>query len=295
MSEILFLFGEMDNRFRPLVNAVRYWGSVSRLTRSTPAPCPNITNFSLTLLVVFYLQNCKPSILPTLNEMMRAARPEVDRRLLNDTEFTFLRDPTMFKERCRHNQESLEDLFIGFLHFIESFPFPDKSISIITGQSKRRAVDMWPLFIQNPLEPMLNVSRNVNVQEVTRLGMEARNALFQLDSRENHGDSWGLLSLLSSTSKDMKIKRAFHATQHGPKDASFMLNFEDLLHSEADETGAVKSNSPPSESTKNQKDPSTKMLTNDVRHRINKPMSRRNSNNSSKAASAAHIVKSRWK
>lgn len=200
MSEMLYLFGEMDSRFRTLVTTVRYWAATTGLTN--PNPGPYITNFALNLLVVFYLQTCTLPILPTLNEMMSLARPKIDRRWIeDDIECTFLRDPSPFRERAQLNQSSFEDLFIGFLHFIESFNFSEKGLSVFWGKPLRKS-DSSPMHVENPLERELNVCKNVGMREATRLVMEARNTLYHLETREK--GTWGLL-VLSSTVDSSKI------------------------------------------------------------------------------------------
>ena len=66
---------------------------------------------------------------------------------------------------------------------------------MITGNASRK-LDSKPLYVQNPLERELNVSRNVNLKELTRVVMEARNSLYILETREHQTPgNWGLLSL----------------------------------------------------------------------------------------------------
>jgi len=69
MSELLHLYGEIDWRVRPLVIAIRQWAKSQKITYESPGPW--ITNFSLTLLVLFYLQQKK--ILPSLNILKMCA------------------------------------------------------------------------------------------------------------------------------------------------------------------------------------------------------------------------------
>jgi poly(A) RNA polymerase len=74
MSELLYILGEVDWRVRPLVFAVRSWACEIGLTNPTPGRW--ITNFSLTLLVLFYLQQQHGKfspVLPTLNTMISLA------------------------------------------------------------------------------------------------------------------------------------------------------------------------------------------------------------------------------
>lgn len=226
MSELLYLYGEMDWRFRPLVTAVRHWAAWTRLTDIVPSP--RITNFTLTLLVVFHLQRCTPPILPTLNEMMGKARPGVDRRTSNDVDCTFLRDPAEFRKRSRQNQDSLEDLFLGFLRFVESFQFGERGVSIVSAKASRKT-DSKPLYVQNPLERELNVSRNVNLKELTRLVMEARNALFILETKEGHDAvNWGLLALPRAE----KVRRV---NQKSSANTFTQLDVKDLFAKNDDE------------------------------------------------------------
>lgn len=194
MSELLYLFGEIDARFRPLVTAVRHWGSTTKLTNAIPGA--TITNFTLTLLVAFYLQRCTPAILPSFNEMITCARPKIDSRNTTDIDCTFLRDPSIFKKRSSQNKQSLEELFVGFLKFVEAFNFEDHGLSIIWGDVMKKP-DRCPLYVQNPLERELNVSKNVSIKEVLHLGMEARNTLFQMES--SSGEHWGLLAIPRAT------------------------------------------------------------------------------------------------
>lgn len=227
MSELLYLYDKIDWRFRPLVTAVRHWGAWARLTDMVPGP--RITNFTFTLMVVFFLQRRSPAILPTLSEMTKLARPQVDTRQTNDIDCTFLRDPTMFQERGRLNQESLEDLFVEFLRFIESFDFNEQSVSIVTGSASRK-FDSKPLYVQNPLERELNVSRNVNLKELTRVVMEARNALYILETQEDLGPTnWGLLAL----------PRAERVRRMNPKTSHYnhltQIDIKDLFSTDSDE------------------------------------------------------------
>lgn len=69
MSEILYLFGSIDDRVRPLVFTIRKWADEVGLTNSSPGRW--ITNFSLTLLVLAFLQRTPVSspILPSLNSI----------------------------------------------------------------------------------------------------------------------------------------------------------------------------------------------------------------------------------
>lgn len=70
MSELLYTFGNIDWRVRPLVFTVKKWAAEVNLTN--PIPGRWITNFSLTILVLFYLQQIK--MLPSMDELVKKSR-----------------------------------------------------------------------------------------------------------------------------------------------------------------------------------------------------------------------------
>lgn len=73
MSELLWLMTAIDGRVAPLVFTIRRWAVAVGLTNSSPGRW--ITNFSLTLLVLHFLQKplvSKP-VLPTVNNLVKQA------------------------------------------------------------------------------------------------------------------------------------------------------------------------------------------------------------------------------
>lgn len=73
MSDFLYIMGELDERVRPLVFVIRSWAKAVGLTN--PSPGRWITNFSLSLLVLAFLQKPLRStpILPPLNTLVKLA------------------------------------------------------------------------------------------------------------------------------------------------------------------------------------------------------------------------------
>lgn len=73
MSEMLWQFGALDPRVRPLTFAVRCWAKAMGLTN--PHPGRWVTNFSLTLMVLFFLQqkSAEGCVLPPLKELVKRA------------------------------------------------------------------------------------------------------------------------------------------------------------------------------------------------------------------------------
>lgn len=69
MSDLLYTLSTIDNRVRPLIFTIRRWAYQMGLTNNSPGRW--ITNFSLTLMVLFFLQ--KVNILPAVNSLMSLA------------------------------------------------------------------------------------------------------------------------------------------------------------------------------------------------------------------------------
>ena len=58
MSEILYLYGELDARVRPLVFFIRRWAKAMNVVEEI-RPTLKPTNFTITLMVLFFLQQKK--------------------------------------------------------------------------------------------------------------------------------------------------------------------------------------------------------------------------------------------
>ena len=70
MSELLYVLSEVSPCTKPLVFTIRKWASEVGLTN--PSPGRWLSNFSITILVLAFLQRLEPNpILPTINAILR--------------------------------------------------------------------------------------------------------------------------------------------------------------------------------------------------------------------------------
>lgn len=67
-TELIRLFVTSDERVRHLVYVVRHWAKVAGVTGCGAS---GLTNYALTLIVIFYLQNTEPPVLPSVGEMSK--------------------------------------------------------------------------------------------------------------------------------------------------------------------------------------------------------------------------------
>ncbi|XP_010741475.3 poly(A) RNA polymerase, mitochondrial isoform X2 [Larimichthys crocea] len=199
-TELLYLYGELDPRVRHLVFTVRCWARTHGITSSIPGAW--ISNFSLTVMVLFFLQRRSPPIIPTLDHLKDLAGP-ADKSVIEGNDCTFVSD--FSKIQLESNTETLEQLLHEFFEFYATFPFSKMSINIRKGKEQNKP-EVAPLHIQNPFEISLNVSKNVNATQLERfvaLCQESSWLLQQSETSTPRGykegstpTTWGLATLL---------------------------------------------------------------------------------------------------
>jgi len=185
MSCLLHLWAGLDWRVRPLVAVVRQWARAQGLVKDI-RPTHFFTNFTLTLLVVCFLQQ-RHQMLPSLDTLAAAASDRDVFYCEDNLRVSFLHDVSQRKpefNKCFHSTLSLQELLHDFFHFCTDFDFGGKCLCPITGTSipkdrcwsKSSAMDMI-----NPLETDLNVSYNVNRQAVGLLQRRSGAAAAAMD------------------------------------------------------------------------------------------------------------------
>ncbi|KAM4828861.1 poly(A) RNA polymerase, mitochondrial [Thomomys bottae] len=197
-SELLYIYGALDSRVRALVFSIRHWARTHSLTSSIPGAW--ITNFSLTMLVIFFLQRRSPPILPTLDSLKSLAGAE-DKCIIEGNNCTFLSD--LNKIKPSGNTETLELLLKEFFEYFGNFAFNKNAINIQQGKEQNKP-DSSPMYIQNPFETSLNISKNVSQSQIQKFVDLARESAWILD-QENRASAedrpWGLAALLLPNSK----------------------------------------------------------------------------------------------
>ncbi|XP_058914321.1 poly(A) RNA polymerase, mitochondrial [Kogia breviceps] len=195
-SELLYIYGALDSRVRALVSSIRCWARAHSLTSSIPGAW--ITNFSLTVMVIFFLQRRSPPILPTLDYLKTLADAE-DKCIIEGHNCTFVRDFNRIKPSG--NAETLELLLKEFFEYFGNFAFNKNSINIRQGREQNKP-ESSPLHIQNPFETSLNISKNVSqsqLQKFIDLARESAWILHQEDKDRlppSNNQPWGLAALL---------------------------------------------------------------------------------------------------
>ncbi|KAL4698381.1 hypothetical protein H8959_011038 [Pygathrix nigripes] len=195
-SELLYIYGTLDSRVRALVFGIRCWARAHSLTSSIPGAW--ITNFSLTMMVIFFLQRRSPPILPTLDSLKTLADAE-DKCIIEGNNCTFVHDLNRIKPSG--NTETLELLLKEFFEYFGNFAFNKNSINIRQGREQNKP-DSSPLYIQNPFETSLNISKNVSQSQLQKFVDLAQESAWILQQEDTHRPSvssnqpWGLAAVL---------------------------------------------------------------------------------------------------
>lgn len=147
MSEILYTFGELDTRVRPFLFFIRTWAKEFDIIQSYPAA--GLSNFMITCLVIFFLQQQK--ILPPADAFVKFPKTNENIQYITDT------SKLNFKSV---NTSTLSELLTEFFEYYNSFDFVKDAPSIQYGVKKAN-IGNDSMYIYNPLDNGLNVSRNV--------------------------------------------------------------------------------------------------------------------------------------
>lgn len=168
MSHYLYSLGQMDKRLRILVMTIRRWAEANRLTSAHPGRW--ITNFTLTILVVFFMQH--KSFLPPLSQLSSKTNPQPP----------------------PHPSSDLKQMLTEFFTFYSSFDYKNDAISVIDGTIYAKP-DFSSLYIENPVDTELNICRNLSGEELDRVVKAMKGAVWVLHESGEKGDSEGILRL----------------------------------------------------------------------------------------------------
>nr|8IDF_A Chain A, Speckle targeted PIP5K1A-regulated poly(A) polymerase [Homo sapiens] len=207
-SRFLSLASELDGRVRPLVYTLRAWAQGRGLSGSGPL----LSNYALTLLVIYFLQTRDPPVLPTVSQLTQKAG-EGEQVEVDGWDCSFPRDASRLEPSI--NVEPLSSLLAQFFSAVSSWDLRGSLLSLREGQALPVAgglpSNLWeglrlgPLNLQDPFDLSHNVAANVTSRVAGRLQNCCRAAAnyarsLQYQRRSSRGRDWGLLPLLQPSS-----------------------------------------------------------------------------------------------
>ncbi|XP_040399376.1 speckle targeted PIP5K1A-regulated poly(A) polymerase isoform X2 [Cygnus olor] len=187
-----------------LAGGVHAWGRSDAVPPSgNPAGGgPLLTNYALTLLVLFFLQTRSPLVLPTVARLRELAGDE-DRVVVAGWDCSFPRDAALLEPSA--NSESPSSLLAEFFRVFGDFDFSGQVVSLREGRAlplpeAGEPFKLGSLNLQDPFELSHNVAANVNEKTASRLGRCCRAAAkycrsLQYCRKSTKGRGWGLARL----------------------------------------------------------------------------------------------------
>ena len=67
-TRLLQTLSLFDARIRPLVYMIRYWAKLKGIA-GNPNAGPKVSNYALTMLIMYYFMNTDPPVLPSIEKM----------------------------------------------------------------------------------------------------------------------------------------------------------------------------------------------------------------------------------
>jgi len=97
-------------------------------------------------------------------------------------------------------------LLIEFFKFYGDFNFGNSGVSLVNGAIVTKPDEASPIYIENPLERELNVSKNVLREQVEKFQTLCRTAGTSLENTRSNsaGEAWGLLSILKCHDQELE-------------------------------------------------------------------------------------------
>ena len=129
----------------------------------------------------------------------------------------------------------------GFFQFYADFDFKNNGLSLILASVTGKDTDA-SLVIENPVEPHLNVTMNVQTPDLDKLKSSCREAVTLLESRDGTSNNWGLTRILDLGVEDKTTEeKSLLKSEAIPMSRLFSEQDEDLYDNIDDEKGILKS------------------------------------------------------
>lgn len=125
-SKLIKLLFEQDPRLQPLAILIKYWAKVHDLSGTG-----RLTNYALTMMVIFYLQQPEVGILPPVEKLQRDLDTAYIVDFWNAGFSTRKLPPTV-------NKSAVHDILGSFFQFYDKFDFDNEVVCPYYGRSVRK-------------------------------------------------------------------------------------------------------------------------------------------------------------
>ncbi|XP_070545913.1 speckle targeted PIP5K1A-regulated poly(A) polymerase-like [Ptychodera flava] len=241
-TELLHMYGNFDERVRPMVYVVRHWAKLKHLAGNDNYAGPRLSNYALTLMVMYFLQQAETLVIPTVEQLQNLC-DESDVTVIDGWNCSFVRN--FDESNIKKTDKRLDELLMEFFKFYSEFDYAHNVICPLTGKplpvdgivnqplpDDKTKFKVTPLCVQDPFELNHNVAMNVNAATLQNLvhEMEQGRQLFeqgQLSMTQPSGSTQqniGLVKLFAATEKSKRLSES--GSGAGDKDYTMHVAFQ---------------------------------------------------------------------
>ncbi|KAJ1357378.1 hypothetical protein KIN20_015514 [Parelaphostrongylus tenuis] len=155
-TEMLREYCQWDHRVAPLGVWVKRWAKSCDIGDASRG---SLSSYAYIILLIHYLQNCDPPVVPRLQEDFR--NDETEPVIVDDCDVYFHRGVI---DGWSENRMSVGKLFTGFLDYYARFDFETKVVQIRRKKPLRKCEKAWnrPLCIEDPFDLAHNLGSGVS-------------------------------------------------------------------------------------------------------------------------------------
>ncbi|XP_063976162.1 speckle targeted PIP5K1A-regulated poly(A) polymerase-like [Diachasmimorpha longicaudata] len=156
-SQLIKYLLSLDSRLQPLVMIIKYWAKTMDISGSR-----KINNYSLVMLIIFYLQQPSVNLLPAIKELQK-----VDERIyFKSWQINFNKD---YPSTSMNNSSSILELLEGFFKFYSDFNFLGTIIRPLEGKSFLRKEFKREMVQRGANVESLKLTRDACLQDPIQL------------------------------------------------------------------------------------------------------------------------------
>jgi len=170
-TRMLCLYSDVDIRVKQLGYMVKFFAKVCDIGDASRG---SLSSYAYILMMIFYLQQCSPPVIPVLQEMYKGEEKEKPENMVDGWNAWFMSDRRRVVNEWpgyRQNKQTVGQLWIGFLDFYAR-QFDDRRLVVAIKQQKplSKFEKMWNspcIAIEDPFELNHNlgagISRKMNL------------------------------------------------------------------------------------------------------------------------------------
>eukprot|EP01116_Phalansterium_solitarium_P018997 TRINITY_DN5187_c0_g1_i1.p1 TRINITY_DN5187_c0_g1~~TRINITY_DN5187_c0_g1_i1.p1 ORF type:complete len:881 (-),score=217.39 TRINITY_DN5187_c0_g1_i1:37-2679(-) len=183
-TQLLATYTQLDCRVRELACCIKFWAKRRQVNEPYQG---TLSSYSWTLMVINYLQQQLPPILPCLQQLREPNQQQV---MVQGYDCTYFRNVNALRDFSRRNATSVGELLAGFFRlYAQEFDYENSVVSVRLGRFLSKQEKRWDapnvkdtprdqffLTIEDPFEITHNLGRIVDKNTLAAIQGEIKRA-----------------------------------------------------------------------------------------------------------------------